>query len=194
MIFDTGKRLLDAFLQSHRIRRFSLIGFSLGGRFALACVEHVADQLDQLILIAPDGITLNGWYRLATTSRLGRALFRYGFRHLSVLRWLGQVMVQIGVLNRSLLRFAELSLGAPEQRTMAYQNWTQFRLIHPDLDAIAQILNKRTIRVQFFTGAADRIVPGAYILPLTTRLRHYELTVLPTRHTRLIELAAEQLI
>lgn len=191
---STWNRLLDAFLQTHRIHRFSLMGFSLGGRFALTSVEHVADQLDQLILIAPDGITRNGWYRLATGSRLGRALFRYGLRHLSVLHWLGQSMIQIGMVNRSLLRFAELSLSTPEQRTLAYQSWTQFRLIRPDLKAIAHILHKSTIRVQFFTGAADRIVPGNYILPLTKRLRQYELTVLPTRHTRLVELAAEQLV
>ena len=187
-------RLLDAFLQTHNIDRFSLIGFSLGGRFALASVEHVADQLNRFVLIAPDGITRNGWYRLATGSPLGRALFRYVLKHLSVVYWLGLVLVQVGVLNRALLRFAELSLSTPERRTLAYQSWTQFRLIRPDLDVIAHLLNHSSVRVQLFTGAADRIVPGTYILPLTKRLRQYKLTVLPTRHTRLIDLAAEQLV
>ena len=76
------QRLIGAFLQDQTIQRFSLAGFSLGGRFALATVEAFADRLDQLILIAPDGITRNGWYSLATNSGAGRRLFRYLLRDL----------------------------------------------------------------------------------------------------------------
>ena len=91
------------------------------------------------------------------------------------------------------MRFAELSLGTPEQRERVYQSWTQFRLISPDLDHIAALLNNHAVRVRFFTGAFDRIVPGSYILPLSKQLRHYDLTVLRTGHNRLVELTAEQL-
>ena len=187
------QQLIRAFLQAHAIERFSLMGFSLGGRFALATAEGFADRLDQLILIAPDGITYTFWYRLATGSQAGRSLFCYALRHLPMLTTTGQALTRLGLLNRTVMRFAEISLGRPQQRKLVYQSWTQFRLIQPDLNAIANCLNDTRIRVHFFTGAYDRIVPGSYILPLTNRLRMFTLTVLKTGHNRLIELAAEQL-
>ena len=187
------QRLIGAFLQSQDIQRFSLVGFSLGGRFALATVEAFADRLDQLILIAPDGITRNGWYSLATNSGVGRRLFRYLLRHLPMLTAIGHTMTRLGLLNRTVMRFAEISLGTVEQRDLVYRSWTQFRLIHPDLNAIGSLLTTYPVQVRFFTGAFDRLVPGTYILPLTKRLRQYELTIFKTGHNHLIELAAEKL-
>ena len=188
------QRFIAAFLDEQRIVRFSLLGFSLGGRFSLAIVEAFSDRLDQLILLAPDGITRSPWYRLATGSAAGRGLFRYVLRHLLMLNAFGHTLTRLGFLNRTAMRFAEISLGTPEQRKLVYQSWTQFRLITPDLTIISKLLNENSVQVRFFTGAFDRIVPGSYILPLTQRLRHYELTVLKTGHNHLIELASEKLM
>jgi len=91
------------------------------------------------------------------------------------------------------MRFAELSLTTSIQRTLVYTVWTQFRLITPDIQAISALLNQYPVRVRFFTGAYDRIVPGVCILPLTDRLQRYDLTVLKTGHNHLIELTADAL-
>ncbi|MBD2702565.1 alpha/beta hydrolase [Spirosoma sp. BT702] len=185
--------LLRSFLKEQRIERFSLMGFSLGGRFALTMVEVFADCLDQLMLIAPDGITRSIWYRLATGSALGRSTFHYVLAHLPLLTTFGHTLTRLGLLNRTAMRFAEISLATSARRELVYKSWTQFRLIQPDLKLISKNLNDRAIRVRFFTGAYDRIVPGSYILPLTKRLQHYELAVLETGHNHLIELAGERL-
>lgn len=106
---------------------------------------------------------------------------------------LGHALTTAGLLNRTVMRFAEIALATPEQRTLVYKSWTQFRQIHSDMKLVAKLLNDQSIQVRFFTGAFDRIVPGSFILPLTRQLRHYELTVFKTGHNRLIELMAEQL-
>lgn len=187
------QRLIEAFLQAQEIDRFSLLGFSLGGRFALVTAEGCADRLDQLLLIAPDGITQSIWYNVGTGSATGRWVFRYVLRHLSIVSYGAHALTRLGLLNRMVMRFAEISLGTPEQRRLAYDTWTQFRLIQPDLTLVASVLNTRPITTCFFTGAFDRLVPGQFILSLTRRLRRYELTVLPTGHTHLIELVAARL-
>ncbi|ADB41604.1 alpha/beta hydrolase [Spirosoma linguale] len=185
--------LIGHFLQTHNIARFSLMGFSLGGRFALVTAEALAARLDQLILVAPDGITLNHWYWLATSSSPGRTLFRYVMRHLSMLSTFGHLLTRLGLLNKTVMRFAEISLATPDQRALVYRSWTQFRLLHPALKLIAHRLQEHSVRVRFFTGAFDRIVPGTYVLPLTNQLQQYELTVLKTGHNRLVELAGEKI-
>jgi pimeloyl-ACP methyl ester carboxylesterase len=187
------QRLIGSFLDARRIHRFSVAGFSLGGRFALSTVETFADRIDQLILIAPDGITRSKWYDLATATGMGRWLFRYGLHHLSTLERVGHALVRIGLLNRTAMRFAELSLSTPTQRMLVYTVWTQFRLMVPAISKVAASLNQYGVQVQFFTGAFDRIVPGMFILPLSNRLQHFDLTVLKTGHNHLIEMTAEQI-
>lgn len=187
-------QLIEAFLCGQHIKRFSLMGFSLGGRFALTTAENFSDRIDQLILIAPDGITRNFWYELATGSDAGRRLFRYILRHLSILNGFGHALTQLGLLNRTVMRFVEISLSTHKQREQVYQSWTQFRRIQPNLERVSEALNSNEISIWFFTGAFDRLVPGAYIVPLTERLRCYDLTVLKTGHNRLIELATGQFV
>ena len=187
------QQLIGDFLQTKGVGRFSLRGLALAGRFALAVLETFVDRVDQIWLIAPDGITRSFWYRVATRNQVGRWLFRYTLRHLSVLNQVGHALVRAGLLNRTAMRFAELSLATPQQRQLVYDAWTRFRHIRPDVNAIAELLNTHFIRVRFFTGAFDRIVQGHYILPLTDQLKQYELTVFKTGHTHLIEQAAESI-
>jgi pimeloyl-ACP methyl ester carboxylesterase len=187
------QRLIDNFLRTQSVQQFSLVGFSLGGRFALSAAESFPLRLNQLILIAPDGITQSVWYRLATGSGIGRWLFRYVLKHLSVLSYIGIGLTKLGLLNRTAMRFAELSLGTPEQRNLVYKSWTRFRLITPDLGNISVLLNQQQVPVYFFVGTFDRIIPAHYILPLTKKLMHFEVTVLKTGHNHLIDLAANHL-
>ncbi len=187
------QRLVRAFLDARGVNRFSLMGYSLGGRFALATAEAFADRLDGLILIAPDGITRNVWYRLATGSAAGRSLFRLGLRHLPVLHGIGNALVRLGLLNRTAMRFVNVSLSTPQQRRLVDQIWTRFRFIRPDLSRLGQLLNQPSVKVWLFVGAFDRIVPGSSVLPLTNRLKRYQLIILKTGHNHLIELAANSL-
>ncbi len=180
-------RLVDAFLREQFINRFSLLGFSLGGRFALIIAEHYTLRLDQFTLIAPDGITRSFWYALATGSGPGRWLLKQVLNHLTIISQLGYTLTKIGLLHRTRIRFAEVSLATPEQRQQVFQSWTRFRLISPNLSALVVSLNRSTVRVRFFTGYFDQIVPGRYIRPLTKRLQTYEHTVLKAGHNRLIE-------
>ncbi|RIV18309.1 alpha/beta hydrolase [Fibrisoma montanum] len=179
--------LVDAFLRTMAIDRFSVMGFSLGGRFALALAETLADRLDQLILIAPDGITRSPWYRLATSSAPGRWLFRFFLQHMTLLSSIGHGLTAVGLLHRTAMRFAENAMGTAEQRTQVYQSWTKFRLIRPDLNVVSQALDQHSVRVRVFTGYFDRIVPGTYAQPLLVRLRSYELTVQKAGHNRLVD-------
>ena len=180
-------RLIDAFLGEQFINRFSLLGFSLGGRFALTIAEQYAPRLDQLILLAPDGITHSFWYVLATSSRPGQWLFGQVLNQLSLINRLGQVLAKMGLLHRTRIRFAEVSLATPAQRQQVYASWTRFRQIRSDVVKLAAILNRSAVRVRFFTGYFDQIVPGYYIRPLSKRLQSYEHTVLKAGHNRLIE-------
>ncbi|QKZ11656.1 alpha/beta fold hydrolase [Spirosoma sp. KUDC1026] len=187
------ERLVSDFLRAHSIKQFALMGFSLGGRFALITAELFSDWITDLYLIAPDGIVRNHWYDLATRSAIGRSLFCYVLRHLSVLTNLGHGLTRMGLLNRTFMRFVEHSISTPGQRQLVYQVWTQTRLIWPAIDELGAALAKRTVPVWIFLGAFDRIIPGYYVRPLFRLLTTYQLTIFRSGHNRLIELTAGEL-
>jgi pimeloyl-ACP methyl ester carboxylesterase len=187
------QRLVNGFLQNHRIKRFALMGFSLGGRFALTTAELFSDRITGLYLIAPDGITRNFWYNLATRSACGRRLFRYVLTHLPVLTNLGYSLTKLGLLNRTVMRFVEHSISTHAQRELVYQVWTQTRLIWPTITDLSQMLKQHNVPVWVFLGAFDRIIPGHYVWPLFRHLPTYQLTIFKTGHNRLIDLTANEL-
>lgn len=181
---------IGAFLAEQQIDRFTVMGYSLGGRFALVLSECFASRLDALVLMAPDGIRFSRWYGLATRSTGGRALFGFAMRHLPVLHQVGRGLVGLRLLRPSLLRFAEVSLSTPEQRQLVYDAWTQFRRIKPDLARIADELLQHKVSTQLIVGSYDQIVPASYLLPLIRLLTQYTLTQLQTGHNRLIDKSA----
>ncbi|MFC5412302.1 alpha/beta hydrolase [Larkinella bovis] len=190
---EAYRALIHAFLQQHQIERFAVLGFSMGGRFALATAELFHARIDELVLIAPDGITISPWYRLATGTGVGRILFRYFLNHVPLLHRFGQFFISIGLINRSVLRFAENMLATAEQRKMVYNSWIYFRKLRFEPRYLATLFNQKPIRIRFFTGYFDQVVPTSFLTPLINSLPTYELTVLKTGHHRLIEKVAKRL-
>lgn len=185
--------LIDALLDQENIRRFSVLGFSLGGRFALATLEAYASRIDAMYLIAPDGITRSWFYELATGSEPGRWLFERVLRHLPFWNRVGSGLTRIGLLHRAALRFAESTLVTSEQRTQLFRSWVNFRRIQPDLPLLIYLLNELPVNVHFYVGQNDRIVPPSYIDPLLHQLKNADLTTFAVGHNRLIEKVAESM-
>ncbi len=67
--------IIKAFVIQEDITRFSLVGFSMGGKFVLATLENFADHVNEVTLIAPDGIKTSFWYSLATYPLFFRKIF-----------------------------------------------------------------------------------------------------------------------
>ena len=180
--------LITRILLENNIERFTVAGFSMGGKFALVTAELFPDRVDELWLLAPDGITVSPWYWLATHTAAGRWLYRLFVVRIRLLTRIGKPLVRLGLIDRSLLRFAESTLATREQRLRVYRSWVTFRHINPALTALADSLNRYNIKTRIFLGAFDRVLPAHYVLPLTDRLHRYELTVLKTGHNRLVDL------
>lgn len=188
------QRLLTDFLSAHQIDRFSVAGFSMGGRFALVTAELFTDRIDQLILLAPDGVTDDPWFRTATSTRAGQAVLRFMLSHTGFFHQVGTGLVKLKLLKPGLLRFAEATLKTPAQRTQIYRSWTAFHPLTIDVPALAQRLRTRQVAVWLILGKFDAVLPAAYTQPLVRALPECRLIVLPTGHTSLVRRAADEVM
>lgn len=184
------QRLLTDFLATHQIDRFSVIGFSMGGRFALVTAELFADRLDGLMLLAPDGVTEDPWFRLGTSTAPGRALLRFVLNHTPVFHRLGQGLVGLKLLNPALLRFAEATMRTPGQRTQLYRSWVGFRTLTVDVPELARTLTAQGVATYLILGQFDAVLSRAHMQPLLRVMPACRLLVLPTGHNSLVRRAA----
>lgn len=187
------QHIVQTFLQQQHIERFSVMGFSMGGKFALATLGAFPNQVESCYLLAPDGITESIWYRLATKFWFSKVVFRFFVLNVPRFKRLADVFVKIGLVDKSTVRFAETTLATAQQRERVYKSWIGFSPITSDMPQVAQAILKYQIRLKIFLGQYDALLPLHAVNPLTKRLPNFQPVILKSGHHRLIEKVAEWL-
>lgn len=179
------------FLDTHTITDFSLMGYSMGGRFALTLVECFAERIRRVILMAPDGIRSSSWYQFASATVVGNYLLRmtvaYPRPFFMALHWAHRW----GWVQKSILKFVEGYMNTREKRWLVYRRWTALRHITPDLSTVIQQVNAQNISVEIYLGQYDKIVKEKQVVELHKKLINSQLHHLSCGHNHLINKVAQ---
>lgn len=150
-------------------RNFSLAGFSMGGRVALAVYEQIPRRVEQLILLAPDGLKINFWYRLATQTTAGNRLFRHLMKKPEPFFAVTGMLKTAHMINMGVYHYVNQYLKQENMRNRLYNIWTVMRKIRPRPSLIQLLIRKHTTRVVLIYGRYDRII--RYTTGLTFKKR-----------------------
>ncbi|QHT68866.1 alpha/beta hydrolase [Rhodocytophaga rosea] len=178
---------LKAFLKQEQIEKFSLLGFSMGGKFVLATLESFSDRISKLILIAPDGVKTSFWYSLATYPGWTSNYFRKMVTSPDAFSRLVGICYKLRLVDKGIIRFAASQMDTPEKRRKVYNTWMLCRQLRFNMKHIAQLINYHQIQVYIFLGSYDRIITRKNMLHLLKKLTKYELVMLQTGHNQLID-------
>lgn len=141
-----------------RFDRWWVMGYSMGGRVALSLLENAPEKIAKLILLAPDGFKMNGWYWLATQSRPGnRAFRRIMHRPYSLFRLL-RIAGKLKLLNPGIHKFMFKYIDDPQVREELYDRWTVMRGFKPDIRSVRSIIREWQIQVRLLYGRHDHII------------------------------------
>jgi pimeloyl-ACP methyl ester carboxylesterase len=166
------KWLINSFLNKHTKTTFSLLAYSLGGKLALSCIELFPNQIKNIILIAPDGLKISFWYKVASNTWLGRKIYHYIIQH----PWPFYLLAFIGKLLRlmpdKVYSFMLSQMDTVEKRQKAYDVWVVYRKITPDKGRIANIINTNKSSIVLFFGEFDKIIPPKIGISFTKRLQN----------------------
>ncbi|WP_210463418.1 alpha/beta hydrolase [Rufibacter roseolus] len=185
-----SKKKLQAFIQAllekEDIGRFSVMAFSMGGKFALTVLEKFHDRMQELYLIAPDGIKTHLLYSLATYPGWMQGLFKRivlrPTRFFQTLSWLEQKRW----VDSGLVKFANWQMDSPQKRLRVYRSWTGFSNLTFDTRKIVRLLNQSNIEVNVFLGKYDQIISHKRLQVFLNALKRHNLVVLQTGHTNLL--------
>lgn len=184
---------ISSFLTQRGISRFSVAGFSLGGRFALATLDLFFDRIENAYLVAPDGITDQPLYRLATTSGATRNIFFSVMKRRRMLQKFAGLLQKLGLMHISYTRVLNRLTPSDEHAMLVFRSWVNFR----ELKASPQFYRKDPSefkdKVFLFLGKYDHLVTARTIKPLLSRLGRDQVIELNAGHTTSVDAAAAEI-
>jgi pimeloyl-ACP methyl ester carboxylesterase len=186
---EIWKEYLEDFLQKNQIQNFSIIAFSMGGRFALATVEAFTERIEELILLAPDGITEDPKYILATRYGFTRKIFKYVVQNNVKYHAFADLLARTGIVHKNVVKFAKIMVDSPQKQEQIIRAWIGFHQLRFNIKKLSQLINNQSITVKIFMGKYDDLLPLNRVFPLTKKLKKVELIELEATHGKLIEKA-----
>ncbi len=168
------------------VERFSLLGYSLGGRICLNIAEQHPAWVDKIVLLAPDGMQKNFWYHFATRNPVGRVLFRSLLNNPE--KWVKKIgaLKNWKLIDESRFKFIRHHLlDTSAQKQLAYV-WplTRKLIAHPDI--VRWNIKKHKIQIDVFMGKHDRIFTVIQGERFVRRLKNARLHVLECGHNLLV--------
>ncbi len=179
--------LIRRFLVKEKIGKFSVTGFSMGGKFALTVLESFPEQIHSFYLVAPDGIKTSFWYNVATYPGWLAGFFKRTVVKPKPFFRMVHTLNRYQLMHPGVLRFASFQMNSPAKRLKIYKSWTGFRLLTFDIPEIVKLLNHHKIPVIMFFGTFDQIITAKALQFFTRALDNCQVVILKTGHTHLLE-------
>jgi len=181
------KNIVQQFLTENSIESFSVLGYSMGSKFALATLEAFPASTKELFLLAPDGIKASFWYNLAISPFIFRRLFKSMIAHHDRFLTIGQWLSKTGLVDKRLLRFVEHQMNTTEKRKRVYYGWVVFRKLKFNMKKIAALINQHNISTTVIVGEHDLVIRPESVKKLLKHVAAHKLHVLPTGHNLLAD-------
>jgi pimeloyl-ACP methyl ester carboxylesterase len=137
----------------------SLMGYSLGGNYALGFAMIKRIEIGEVWLMACDGLKNKPFFNFITKTKFGRFLFRGFIENASIIKGLINFCRQIGIFSAIIAKFYSDSIRSKELRSKLYDRWISSSRIAPNINEASAVLNSRKIPCLLIFGKEDQVIP-----------------------------------
>jgi pimeloyl-ACP methyl ester carboxylesterase len=171
-------KIIKLLYKKFEVKKAILMGYSMGGRLCLNLVELAPELIEGLLLIAPDGLKLNPWYKFSSKTALGRSVFKLASENPNTLFPIAKGLVNIGVLPKKVIKLAEDNFLSEHQRQLVYNTWTASRLLLPNLEKVKANIKDYELTYHLIFGKYDKFIKPELAPFLTEGIEEYGHTLL----------------
>lgn len=150
--------LLGTVLRKEKAENCSLVGFSLGGKVVLKLVELAPVKINQILLIAPDGLKINPLYWLVTNTFLGKEFFELIVRFPQPLLITSKLLGKLRLMNKKVDAFVSAQLSTRAKREKVLKTWITFKKLTPNLKDVRNKIWRYQIKPTLVFGTHDRVI------------------------------------
>ena len=156
---DNLQELAKELMSAYNVQKIGLVGFSLGARPCLCMAEQLPEYIRNIVLVAPDGTRHNYFYQFLTATAFGRFSFRGFVRFGAFYIQLFSLLQKVGLLSRSMFKFAMQYIRTAESRQLLYNIWLSTSKLIPNLHKIKHNIKAKHIPVHLLMGQQDKVIP-----------------------------------
>ncbi|MFT5511799.1 MAG: pimeloyl-ACP methyl ester carboxylesterase [Bacteroidia bacterium] len=155
LLGDLMSRFLNHVNASERI---SLLGYSIGGNYALGFGVAFKERINDLWLIAADGLKRKPAFNFITKTSLGRAFFKrfvlYPGWFFSTVRFIKR----LGLMNPKTLKFYKSTINTQSKRQELYNRWSSTARISPGVKKTIAEMRDSNIHTYLIYGKSDSVI------------------------------------
>ncbi|SDP87600.1 Pimeloyl-ACP methyl ester carboxylesterase [Mucilaginibacter sp. OK268] len=185
---------MQEWFKTYGEQRFSVMGYSIGANLALILLEEYAHLIDDVILMAPDGLSVYKGFHFLLHNPLGKFLFR----GVTKSKWLAPFVLKTakraGMIDDNLYQIAYNEIDTEQKRLDTYYTLNLIRLLKPDVEKIAAQINQYKINCQLIFGKDDKLFPKSAAMPFIEKLDNAEVHELALGHWLVIKALDEYLV
>lgn len=153
------RELMEEVAQQEQQERFALIGFSMGGKVALKLAETLAERLDWLILLAPDGLKTHYLYDVVRFPKRVKHLVAKLLEHPRWFFALIGLCLRVGLLTPFLHDFMYNHLHTERRRARLFQTWDSLDAFVLRLPLLKGLIRQYRLPVLIVLGQRDQVIP-----------------------------------
>jgi pimeloyl-ACP methyl ester carboxylesterase len=154
--------IVQAILTHENKERFTLMGYSFGGRLSQFVYYEFITQIDKLYLFAPDGLEKNRFFE---RSRIVRRIKHLFIRVLNKPTWifhLLRVAYRIGIISKFKHDFTYNHIKTQERRDRIFNTWTSMEEFISDPVHFKSTIVTQKTPVEAYFGTRDEVILAKY--------------------------------
>lgn len=174
--------LIDLIRDRERQEKFTLMGFSFGGRIVQCLLSHYIQNLTHLYLIAPDGLNTRWMFNLTMMPRSLRYLLRWALRNpawfIKFIAW----SHRRAWISKFVHDFAYNHIYTKERRDRIFCTWISLSDFKTASAKVKTLLKQHPIPVDLYFGLRDEVIPLSAGEALQAGLSNIRLSALEEGH------------
>ncbi|MBO6515984.1 MAG: alpha/beta hydrolase [Bacteroidia bacterium] len=153
--------LINSFLEHINARnKVSLMAYSIGGNYALGFATAFPQRIDEIWLLAADGLKPKPAFRFITQTALGRSLFANFVLYPSWVFYSLRIAQILGITNRRTTKFYYSTMDTQLKREALFNRWSSTARISVHPNTAIQVINQHEISVKLIFGERDSVIPA----------------------------------
>jgi pimeloyl-ACP methyl ester carboxylesterase len=176
------KAYLEEWFNIHGRQRISLMAYSIGANLALILLEEYPDMIDEIILMAPDGLAGYKGFAFLQHHKLGRLLFKTAAKSNWLMPGILKTLKRFKAIDESLYTIAYNEVDTHRKREDVFYTLNLIRFLQPDIAKVVSLINEYNIKCRLIFGRDDLLFPHKTAAHLIAQINNAEVHEVPMGH------------
>lgn len=176
------KSYLEEWFKVYGKQKVSILAYSIGAKLALILLEEFPEWIDEIILMAPDGLSVYKGFDFLTNKPIGKIFFRNATKS----KWMAPALLRnlrrLRIIDDNLYNIAYNEIDTERKRLDVYYTLNLIRRLQPDTDKVIQLLDQYPIKCTIIFGKDDKLFPRSAAKSFTDQLTKAEIHEVPLGH------------